>query len=158
MSGSSEKLPASSHQLPAASSQLPDFPQLAKVPDEDRVGRVSTFQLLHEARQHPPDLLELSGQLLVHLCRQEPEISGKKEIILKFIAGTQGMPQKPAEIWIRAPAGPFCDIRRDRDCRPKHLIPYWPRVWLLKVRRNCVRRERQVVSFLPHSQISIVLH
>jgi hypothetical protein len=96
------QLPAASFPLATANDQLPVFPT--------RVRPVSTLHLLHEAGQHAPDFLELSGELPVQRRRQEPEISGKKEIILKFITGTQGVPQKPPEVRIRASARSFRDV------------------------------------------------
>jgi hypothetical protein len=47
---------------------------------------------LDESRQHAPDLLDLLGDPCVQFSRQEVEVSGKKQIILKFVAGTQGVP------------------------------------------------------------------
>jgi hypothetical protein len=42
----------------------------------------------------------------VHCTLQEPEVSGEKKIILKFITGTQGMPQKSPKVGVAATAGP----------------------------------------------------
>jgi hypothetical protein len=53
---------------------------------------------------------------------QESQISGKKQIILNFVQGSQGVSQEPPEVRIRATAAPFCNIRRDGDDRPQELM------------------------------------
>jgi hypothetical protein len=40
----------------------------------------------------------------------ESQLQRKKEIILKFVQGTQGVEQESAEVWIQASAGPLGDI------------------------------------------------
>ena len=63
-------------------------------------------QTLHKAGEHAPDVLELRYQRCVQLTRQEPEIPGEKQIILKFVTGTQGVPEEPAEVRVGASAAP----------------------------------------------------
>jgi protein xylosyltransferase len=88
----SYQLPATSFQLPATRYQLPASLPLARRP----VSR----QRLDESREHAPDLLDLLGNPGVRFSRQELEVSGKKQIILKFVAGTQGVPEESPEVRI----------------------------------------------------------
>src|SRR4051812_26767684 len=76
-----------SYQLPASSSQLLS-------------ACASFLQLLHQANQHAPDLFQLPRECSVQVHGQKLEVAGKKEIILKFVAGTQGMPEEPPEVWV----------------------------------------------------------
>jgi hypothetical protein len=55
---------------------------------------------VNQAGQHTPNLLQLAREPGVRGRGQELEIPRKKEIILKFIAGTQGMEQKSPKVWI----------------------------------------------------------
>src|SRR4051812_10301869 len=128
MSGSSE---ATSFQLPA-----PSFCSAC----------ASFVQLLHQAGEHTPHFFQFPREFPVQVHGQKLEVAGKKEIILKFVAGTQGMPEESAEVWIRTSPRTFSDIGGDRQSRAKHLIAQGPCVRLSEVRRKCVRRQCQTVS------------
>jgi hypothetical protein len=54
--------------------------------------------------------------------RQKPEFPSKKEIILKFVAGSQGVEEKPTEIRIRAATRTFSNVGWYGDRSPKQLI------------------------------------
>jgi hypothetical protein len=111
---------------------------------------VARGQYFDEAAQHAPDIFDLLSERGMLLKRQEPKVQGKKQIILKFVAGTQRMPEESAEVRIRASARTFSNIGRDRNGGPQGLVAQGPRFRLLETRRNAVRREGQFVRFLPH--------
>lgn len=58
--------------------------------------------------------------------RQEPQVPGKKQIILNFIERAQGAPQEPPEARIRASARPFGDVRWHGDRCADQLIAERP--------------------------------
>ncbi len=98
--------------LPAASFQLP----------------ASTFSVYYSPVWRFPLLLDAGDQAAEHTsdvfkrCREpgmldrghEPEVPGKKEIILNFVEGPQGVKQESSEVRIRASTCPFGDVRRYR--------------------------------------------
>ncbi len=59
--------------------------------------------------------------MLVRL--QEAQVVRKKQIILKFVQGTQGVAEKTVEVGIRPPTRSFGDIGRNRNAGSWKLNP-----------------------------------
>src|SRR5690349_6309815 len=116
------------------------------------------MQRADQAAEHRTHSLHLRCNLAVLRVRQESQFQSKKGIILKFVERTQRVEQESPEVGIRPSARSLCDIRRNRNRRALKLVTKRPRLWLPEHRGHCVRRERQFVRMLPHSQISVVLH
>lgn len=55
---------------------------------------------MHQAGEHTSNILDLPGKRNVQLARQEPQVPGKKQIILKFVARTQRVTQEASEVGV----------------------------------------------------------
>ena len=76
--------------------------------------------------------------------RQEPEVPGKKQMILKFAGGSQGMPEEPPEIPVSGPATPFGNVGGHRCRGPHQLGLEGPADSSRQIRRFCVHLEGQL--------------
>src|SRR4051812_34803661 len=89
---------------------------------------------------------------------QEPEVPGKKLIILNLVEGAHRVQQESAEVTVAPPSGAFCDVRGYRNRRTEDLALQRPGTRPVQVRGCFVHRQRQFVRLLPHLEFSVVLH
>jgi hypothetical protein len=109
---SSFQFPVSSFQLPVSSYQFPAFDSSHQSPVANPVVRTPALSRegSDQPGQHPSNLRHRLHKSLVRRSRHEVEIPGKKQIILKFITGTQRVKQKTLEIRVRSTPCSLRDI------------------------------------------------
>jgi hypothetical protein len=71
-------------------------------------------QALSEGAQHAPHLLHFGREPGTRRAGQEPEIPSEKEIILKFVARSQRVEKKPAEVASGTSASTLGNVGRYR--------------------------------------------
>ena len=120
--------------------------------------RLCLSQVLHEADQHPADLVDLERQLLVSFRNQKFEVSRQQELILQLSKRSARDLEKPEHVSIRLPSGSLHDVGVHRNSGSPYLrreaIPLGSR----ELPADPVHHERERVRLIPHLELAIVSH
>src|SRR6476646_4115954 len=112
----------------------------------------SGAQSADQAAQHASNPLHVWRHLDVLRVRNESQLQRKKQIILKFVQGTQRVEQESAEVRIGPAAGPLGDVRGHRNRCAMKLVTKSPGFGRGQVRRYCVRGKGQLMRMLPYPE------
>ncbi len=98
------------------------LPKLSAFSCQPSAFRFIGDQSSDEPGQHPFDFDDPGVERPVGCLGKEPEVPGKKQMILKFAGGAQGEPKEAPEIAIPSPTAAFGDICRHRRRGPDQMV------------------------------------